>query len=919
MDVDKYENKVKIEEIRNLIYDGAFEEAADIAGTIDWNTVKNITTLGMVSDLYKKLRMFEESRNILLIAYERQRSKPIVKSLCEVSLKLGDLMNALEYFNEFQEIAPNDPGVYILQYQLFKSQHVNYEEQIEVLEKLKEVDYRARWAYELATLYHNVGMESKCIEECNEMILWFVDGKYVLKAYELKAQHKPLTEAETYKYEVLRQAGGTFNIECSLKEEEPVVKEEKEFAVGQDVSAYNTQNLQSLVAEGLQDVLDNGAPGVESVPSSQEEAIALDEAALNEEAPSEDDGNDLLVTQMYNPVIPEAPVGQDLEEAFSEEFSGNDANRSDTDIIGHEANQAAANILGNSIENNEPTIVLNQNTDEIKPITGQLPPVDTGTFKPLDRDIPSVDPASVLASEINVVNPKDAINNTGIIETFHKGSNYDDMLTQGYDGQISLVIPEEHAVEKQITGQLSIADVMQEWERKKKETDAKMIADVRAKVHDQASSLLADFDESTKSSLMSQIENAMISAALSQDNQVKKPKLVKCTEVGVVESEEELKARKAKEIAAKKAKEAEEMALEAIAKAEEEEKAIEKAKKPEVIESEPEEDGVEEIEEIEDTSSVDEEVSDEEAIDDVEDIEDAPEEVDDEETASDDEDEEAELSDDESDEADSEDEDEPVEEETQEEHSPRELTPTEMDIFGAFVHNRKTQKQLADVLDNFSLASCTGNILVSYEEDNEVTTFSKLLIKEIQLCDSNFTGKVAAISGESLNRKDIADTLSKVSNGALIITDPEKIKDKTLDTLLQELSKDGNGVVIIIQGHVDDIDDIVDNNPEFAETFNLRVDLKSFDNRTLVEYGRSYAYSQEYSIDEFGILALHNRIEERQTANHEVTMAEIEELIDEAIYYADKKTPAHFFDVLFGKRYDGEDMIILREKDFMHN
>ena len=186
------------------------------------------------------------------------------------------------------------------------------------------------------------------------------------------------------------------------------------------------------------------------------------------------------------------------------------------------------------------------------------------------------------------------------------------------------------------------------------------------------------------------------------------------------------------------------------------------------------------------------------------------------------------------------------------------------------------------------------------------------------MSDANFTGKVAKVSGDNLNRKDIDDTLKCVSNGALIISEAEGLKKKTVETLLHELKHTDRGVVVVMQGHADIIDKIVQKNEGMEEAFNLRIDLKAFDNKTLVEYAKSYAYDNEYIIDDLGVLALHTRISDMQTSDHEVTLSEIEEIVDEAIWYSNKKTPAHFFDVLFGKRYGEEDMIVLREKDFMH-
>lgn len=902
--MDKYENKVKIEEIKSLVASGAYEDAADIADTINWATIKNIQTLGLVSDLYKKLQEYEQSRNVLTYAYERQKSKPVIKSMCELSIVLSDLVGALKYYNEYKELAPKDPISYMLQYKLYKAQNISLEEQIGVLEILKELDYQDRWAFELATLYHKAGLGSQCVRECDDIILWFVDGKYVLKAYELKSQHAKLTEQEIFNYELIRQAGGELNIQYSLRDEAKPKQEKKELEIGSDVSPYNTQNLQAVVAEGIQDVLDGNLSEAESGPAkpeTYEEAVAMDEEQLG--ASFEEEGDDLLVTQMYNPVIPEEPVGQELEESQEEvEVKGN--NLSDTDIIGDVAKEMASDLL------TEGNYSLNKNTDEMKVISSIEPQSDSKEEKSSSVE---AQPSYQFRSDLS---------NTGIIETFHKSSNMDEMLSQEYDGQISFVVPEEPVIEKQITGQISIDDVMQEWERKKKENEEKLVKDIKDQVKKETYKVLERFDKATQDSLLSKIEDAVISAALEEEKERQKmgrPQEIKVKDIEAMDHtgeiatkivEQALAEDQAEKAALEEKRKAEQKKAEEIKRAWEEKKAQDakiaeqkKALREESDEEKPEkkdEEEFEEIEEIQETQEEDDSYDEEQQINETDKSE--------EETTENEEEsapvsQSKKLSDKRSYSGDT---------------KGRDLNKSEQEQFAAFAHHRSTQKQIANVLDNVSMASYTGNVLVTSEEIDEITVFSKLLIQEIANCDGNFTGKVAITSGEKLNYKDIADSLDKVKNGALIISEPEGLKKKTVDSLLGELEKEGLGVVVIMQGRADIIDKIVEQNPGVGEVFNLRVDLKAFDNKTLAEYAKKYAYEQEYGMDELAVLALHTRISDLQTADHEVTLSEIEDIVDEAIYYADKKTPKHFFDILIGKRYDSEDMIVLREKDFMH-
>ena len=288
--MDKYEYKVRADEIKSLISEGEYAEAVKIADSIDWRRVKSVMMLCTISDLYKINRRYEDSKDILLLAYEKHTGgRLIVYSLCELSIKLGELVQALEYYKEFVQLAPKDSGRYVLLYKLYEAQEVSLEERIEVLEELKQRDYREKWAYELAYLYHRVGLASKCIEECDEMFLWFGEGRHVLKALELKMLHEPLNADQQAKYDQMKLTGGFIQSEYmadqqSIMEkagEETEDEEDDEFSLEEniltdstkempakeeidiqvktvDVSQYNTINLQKELAESMKEFLDQG-------------------------------------------------------------------------------------------------------------------------------------------------------------------------------------------------------------------------------------------------------------------------------------------------------------------------------------------------------------------------------------------------------------------------------------------------------------------------------------------------------------------------------------------------------------------------------------------------------------------------------------------------------------------------------------
>ncbi len=954
--LDKYEYKVRADEIKSLISEGEYEEAVKIADSIDWRRVKSVMMLCTISDLYKFNRSYEDSRDILLLAYEKQKGRLIVYSLCELSIKLGEYVQAIEYYKEFVQIAPKDSGRYILQYKLYEAQDVSLEERIEVLEELKRHDYREKWAYELAYLYHRVGLESKCIEECDEMILWFGEGRYVLKAYELKMLHTSLTPEQQQKYEELKSHNGMRASDLAVDQE--TVREEAKYETEDesddeysrqmnqltddtkqipetepvsspsddldiqvktvDVSQYNTINLQKELAESMRELLENKT---EEMPAGEV--------------------NDLMMTQMYAPVehtesadepaqadeaadkeairIPDMqPVEPQIEQPVTAEEPATEAEAAEPqEASAPETVQAELTEEPVEEKQEKPQLVLRQDTDEMKLITDEdLKQADEEVFFGNTSEVNVQDVVSELTEknadrtafrpveeEQAEVTPQvtpvslDAMSNTGVIRTFNKKSGYDEILSQEYDGQISLVVPESEKVEKQITGQLSIEVVMAEWERMKKENEERRLKEIRERVRKQTDNLFADFDESTKSGLLEELENAMVTAAMKEEKlraDKEKPKVVKVSDIEKQREEKAAHPQKKEEVKPEPVKEPEEIIEESV---------------EEVIEEQPVTEPVMEEEQVQDT---DELVEDAEIIDEEEEaaeksVEEAVEETTEEVTK--------EV-------ADAETTEENTEAETKEEISSaekgRELTEHEKEEFAPFIHHRRTRRQIAEVIDNISLASYTGNVVVTGEEGTEATAIAKLLIKDVQSNDSNFSGKVAKISGSVLNKKDIAETLNKLANGALIVENAASLKKPSVDVLLREMNQEEKGLILVLEDTKSRMDAFLTRNKNLQEVFNLRVDLEALDDQTLVKYARKYALEQEYSIDDLGILALHTRIADLQTGDHEVTLSEIEELVDEAIYYADKKTPKHFFDVLFGNRYDDEDMIILREKDFMH-
>lgn len=893
--MDKYEYKVRAEEIKALIAEGEFAEAVKIADTIDWRRVKSVMMLCTISDLYKINRRFQESKDILLMAYERHPGgRLIVYSLCELSIKMGEFVQAIEYYKEFAQIAPKDTGRYILQYKLYEAQDVSLEERIAVLEEFKKRDYRERWAYELAYLYHRVGLETKCVEECDEMFLWFGDGRHVMKALELKMLHQPLTAPQQEKYEWMKrekeeQIAGLeeegveeVTLEDELPEEndseERLVEEEQteeniadfsgyaqpeeEFKVKTiDMGQYNTINLQKELAESMKEILGE---------EEKENASDMDPVTEAIVAPLLQETGDILQADKPDKAVKEpekeevkenpAAMATEREEVFFEEDV--------KDILLEDTKEI-------SIGKKEEKL---GDTKEITPRRSNIPiPVR----KPREEE--PVQPVV----QVPVQMPVQA--GPHLMKTV-KPSGFEQMLSQEYDGQISLVVPNKNSVEKQITGQLNITDIMAEWERMKRENEEKRREDVRKRVQQHTGNMFSEFDEATKTGLLEQLEKAVIEVILKESAE---------KEIGPEDITEEKLTDIVKNVGKKKEENKEEEKKEEEKKEEdirEEDEGI-----PGTLEEQPEEKAKPtEIREEEARPTAFAEEPEEKAgdITGIMDLEKLLEES-----------------------TDVEAEKEKAKEKkavATEGGKLRPLSDEEKELFGRFAHNRKTKEQIIHAIETMSMDSYSGNVIVTGEEGAGTLDLAKGLVRMLQISDRNFSGKVAKISGDTFNKKDVDGTLSRLTDGALIIEHATKMTSSTAEDLNNALVKEGRGLFVVIEGRKDEMNLFLRKNAALLDNFNARIDVESLDDHSLVEYARQYAEEMEYSIDELGILALHTRIADMQTSDHEVTVTEVKDLVDDAIYFADKKNPKHFFDILFGKRYDEDDMVILREKDFMH-
>lgn len=872
--MDKYEYKVRTDEMKQLIREGKFADAMEIADSIDWRRVKNTKMLCIVSDIYKINHKFEESKEILLLAYEKnQTSRLIVYSLCELCIKMDEVVEANEYLKEFIRLAPKDNGRYILRYKMLEAQDVSLEERISVLEEYKNREpLSEKWAYELAYLYHRVGLVTRCIEECDQLFLWFREGKYVLKALELKQLHTPLSAEQQYVYDQQFYNTHRTHIPKTAYDgyEEEAAKEENIEVPAMDVSEYNTINLQRELAESMKEILPteggNEAATVEEVLFSDTSAEAppiFEEPFVYEEP--------IDLTQMQEVLLEE----EEPEEMVSqEELSENEAlamaaleatmteEAEDTEVVEEASDKeelVIEDITQESVED-----IADQSTKIYKPITDEMIMQATKeNFKPKMQEL-----QENMTAKLPIEMAR--------------------MLSQEYDGQISLVVPETEQVEKQITGQLNIIDVMAEWEKVKKATEEKRAEEVRQRVLEHTGNIFVEFDEaSSKQDILAGVD-------LSDDEVLAEEEI---EEISEALAEEEAAAAQELLEETEEVVETEEIEFEVSEEVEEEiSQELEEAEE-EVFEEEVFEEDEETFEEEADEEVFeDEEVSDEESFEDEEAKEDDVEE---------------ELEDEEP-----EDGFEPDDSADTNADSTRAFSSEEKMLFHSFIQTKKDKKKLIAALDEMSLAAYTGNVVITGEEAADTTALAKAMIKNMQLSDSNFSGKVAKITGFGLENKDIKEVLGKLENGALIIEAADKMSKETVGKLYKQLEREDKGIVVIMEGPKKAMNKFMDNHNILNKVFTARYDIAGLSNKALVEYAKRYAREQEYSLDELAVLALHSRIDDMQTNDHSVTVNEVKEIVDEAIAKANKKNLKHFFDVLCSNRYDEEDMIILRERDF---
>lgn len=952
--MDKYEYKLRSDEIVKLIEEEKYVEAANIADMIDWRRVKSITMLLKVSALYRVNRRNEDSKAVLQIAYERYpANRAVLYSLCEVSVELDDVVAAIEYYKEFVKLAPRDNGVFTLRYRILEAQEASLEERIELLEELKKRDYQEEWAYELAYLYHRVGLATKCVEECDDLILWFGDGPYVMKAMELKMLHAPLTPIQQKKYDMAKAR-----------------QSQEDYAAGDTYSEENYSEEESYAEDGygVEDAYPEENYNEEPYPEDDyrteeiytEDTYLADNAEVdnidnytveeNQSVSSAYRDTGSIDMSQYNTINLQKVVAESMKELFADDediFAEERADIVQPEDI-HQENATETEASNPSVEDNtEDNTLIQEDHEELpqsEPETTekeQPVPVHTSRVAQMVTGVSEIAPephtgaiskvfvpgedARVIRQDTDMDMLRD-ITEESVQEEHDRleenGENVFDEQPTLQEEIASIPVPEEEvadAVQEEeqdtqeevfhpMTGQMNLDEVLGEWERMKQENAAKHKEEVRKLVLQQTGKIFENFDNSVKNGIFGELEKED-EGEVEELTEIEDTPDMEETELQEKITESQAWMDEENETESVELSDAEESMEESVKESYEEQSFVqEEDAGQKYSEEEYEQEYAESEEEIEEAAPEQEEYPEEEYVDD---------------NAEEDSGEILETQEINLDTAEIGDLPDKIIETTDKEtkgvrkEEIRDFTTEEQELFENFAVTKKIRKQIIYALDKMSLAAYTGNVIITGEAGLGTVRLAKNLIREYQALDANFSGKVAKITGEKLNLRNLSEVFVKLGNGALIIEKANGITQDKLYEMANLLNQDNLGLVVIMEDTRKEITHLLEKQAFISDYFNIRIDLMEMDNNALVDYAKNYALALEYSIDELGTLALYTRIANSQSGNHVVTKDEVRDIIDEAIWKSKKFNLKNFVDVLLAKRYDKEDMIVLRERDFM--
>ena len=1015
--VDKYDYKVKTEQMLELMEDGAYRQAAEIADLIDWKRVRNTGMLANVSEIYEKNKEYQKAYEVLNLAYRRaEGSRKIISRLCTLAVKTGNVDEAIDYYDDFVQIAPKDPNQYILRYQILRAQRAPVEQQIEALEEYKKSEYIEEWAYELAKLYQEAGMTAECLEECDDLILWFSEGQYVYKAMELKMQYKPLTPSQQEKYDRRYE---------KLSEETEEMPDILAYAEAKGGEADSADVEDAVEADGKDDIGD----AAEDKESPDEEAALSEESASGEASDSSENidaaepkkkkiGDTMPLGEALKKLLhPEKQVMPEEEEPELDDLA---------DEIGEIESVADIDIVAQIAEEKKKAVTTAGGMTEITPDEIDVEETQEISLEEAEELLPE-DEEDIIDEEAEIIEDVEAEDGISEDESAKDFSKNDD----------------------QITGQMSLEDILSGWEGapdRDMEPESEEIEDLLAgdeaedseELYDEDAEALEDDvfdadaedleddvveaeaedleDEAIEDQAAADTDNSSSEGEVTGDTMETKkttapilpPDIQRMIDEieGVIPPEEEKPEKPAKRTLERKKEEphenmgkvAESLRIDNDDFEEEEYFGDDELPEEEFFDEgeafEEEEEYLDEGEEFEEEEEYlgegEEFEEEEEYLGEGEEFEEEDEYL------GEGEDFEEDILESEAEEFDDEVPDIAEEFRINPEHADQEddreipdddddgmdilsattplsrketakmiatgktaplpldeisdalsmsdtgfivhgrydlemqsgigtragLTEEQKKLFSYFVPVRGMSEQLVDVLEqdknctNRNGTSKSGNLLIIGNKGNGKTVLAVDVVKAIQKQREIKQGKVAIVTGDSLNKKKISDIFDKLYGGALIIEKAGKMNEKTVARLNKAMEKDTGELLIVLEEQRKPLDRLLSSNREFRRKFTSRLEIPIFINDELVTFGQTYAQENGYRIDEMGILALYSKIDSLQREDHAVTVAEVKGLMDEAIQHSQKASAKKLMKRVFGKNTDEADRIILSEKDF---
>lgn len=884
--MDKYEYNLKLDQIKALSAEEGYMSAAEIADSINWNKIKNVNTLVKIGEIYEKAERYQDARDILLMAYDRSPiGRMIIYRLAEVAIKMGDYDAATEYYDEFVEIAPHDDMKYVLRYAIKKGQGASFDELITILEEYKDEEYTEEWAYELAYLYHKAGKADKCIDACDELILWFGDGPYVERALELKMLYQPLTKAQEEKYRRFK----------AEKEKPAKIKDEAE-------------------------VTEIGAMEMVKVGEIVHDDVTIPQITVNQEK--------------FNTVNLQQEIAKGMQQIMEAKGKNEVADTMDT----------------------------------IKKIVEDIPYLKLE--KEQEKYVQQPEETEHIATDEEI---------DGSLKL-----NFKELLGEDADGQMSMVMSEKTQLEHQITGQMSIQDVLEEWEKTRhaaeialKEAEQQKLESAKARALQEAGDIMERLND-----VIPKLDAGVTPKELLEEEYLKVPVDIIEQKAAVKEPEEEQKPdmqelyadetvdevqepQEAPEDTIDEAQEPQEAPEEAIEEVQESqevpEEAIEEVQESREVPEEAADEAKEPVGEPEDIIMAEESEKDEilmqpttmmpEITDDMLNVDD--------DTSDDETSQEKENVSEKRDfdhvtsfieqeiakmtaknpglekkldmaktrkmpdislpeDLDSEEDDSKL----KETKHIKELTSEQKAIFSYFIPVKGMEDQICKaynaVLDHFNRKenASTGNLIIQGEQGCGKTMLATSFIKVLQKDGEQLTGKMGKIDAAALNKKDVQQVVRKITGGCLIIERAGDIDRSIAAQLSFLMEHDITGTLYILEDTSKGIKKALSMDEGFASKFTEKISVPIFTNDELVLFAKSYSAELGYKIDEMAILALHNRISNIERIDQATTLTEVKDIIDEAIDREAHSGLKKAISILTARRYTDDDRIVLKEDHF---